>query len=95
MSDCILDLESEIVDQVARQLPKGAGFGDFVSIELVGSLVRAGLDAIVGRYGDEGVALSQAAKVQIRAFVSANTLRYLEGLVAGLGDLKGGLAPES
>lgn len=89
MSSHLYDLEPEICALVGHGLPKSAGgAADFITVELVGSLVRMGLDALVSRYGAQGEMLSQAAKTQIRTFVSASTLRYLEGIAAGLQDLK-------
>jgi hypothetical protein len=89
MTTQIHDLEPEIVALVGASIPKGAGgIGGLITIELVGGLVRSGLDAVVAQYGDQGVALSQAAKSHIRTFVSVNTLKYLQGIVAGMQDLK-------
>jgi hypothetical protein len=92
MSMSMYEMEPEITALVAAQLPKSAmGLPDFITPELVGSLVRTGLDALVIQFGAQGEAFTQAWKAQVRTFVSANTLRYLEGLIAGMQDLKASL----
>ena len=84
------ELQAECCDLVGSRLPKNAvgAIADFVTPEIVGALVRTGLDAAVAQFGGQGKALSQQAKTTIRTFVSSSTLRYLEELIQGLEDLK-------
>lgn len=82
-------LVAECCDDVASKLPKSAGgLGDLITIELVKSLVRNGLDVAVAQFGDDFEEWAQTKKPQLREVVSANVLAYLEGLFRDMQDLK-------
>jgi hypothetical protein len=84
------ELQTECCELVEARLPKSAlpGISDLITPEVIGALVRTGLDAAVAHFGEQGKTLSQQAKTTIRTFVSSGTLAYLEEVIRGLEDLK-------
>jgi hypothetical protein len=86
------DLHADVCADVAAKLPKSAvGAANFVTPELVASLVRTGIDTFVAAFGDRANAAVQSLKPQIRMVLSSNTLAYLERMAQGLEDLKAAL----